>query len=73
MKAFSSKQFLGIMDMVLFDEDIPKYIKEDVSNRVHDWCSRGGKETDHYITMQYEYLLRIKEFVNRNKAENNKK
>ena len=55
--------------MVLFDEDIPKYVKEDVSKRVHDWCSRGGKETDHYITMQYEYLLRIKEFVNRNKVK----
>ena len=30
MKAFSSKEFLGIMDMVLFDEDIPKHVKEDV-------------------------------------------
>ena len=69
MKAFSSKQFLGIIDMVLFDEDIPKHVKEDVAGRVHDWCSRGGKETDHYITMQYEYLLRIKEFVNRNKVK----
>ena len=69
MKAFSSKEFLGIMDMVLFDEDIPKHVKEDVSNRVYDWCSRGGKETDHYITMQYEYLLRFKEFVNRNKVK----
>ena len=26
MKAFSSKEFLGIMDMVLFDEDIPELI-----------------------------------------------
>ena len=69
MKAFSSKEFLGIMDMVLFDEDIPKHVKEDVSNRVHDWCSRGGKETDHYITMQYEYLLRAKEFFSSNKIK----
>lgn len=57
------------MDMVLFDEDIPKHVKEDVSNRVHDWCSRGGKETDDYITAQYQYLLRVKESVNKKKAE----
>ena len=69
MKAFSSKEFLGIMDMVLFDEDIPKYVKEDVSKRVYDWCSRGGSETDSYIAAQYQYLLRIKEFVNRNKGQ----
>ena len=70
MKAFSSKEFLGIMDMVLFDEDIPVNVKKDVSNRVHDWCSRGGKETDHYITMQYQYLLRVKESINKNASIN---
>ena len=69
MKAFSSKEFLGIMDMVLFDEDIPKHVKEDVSKRVYDWCSRGGSETDSYIAAQYQYLLRVKEFVNRNKVK----
>ena len=64
MKAFSSKQFLGIMDMVLFDEDIPKYVKEDVSKRVHDWLSvEGHSETDSYIKRQYEYLLKIKEII----------
>ena len=34
MKAFSSKQFLGIMDMILFDDEIPANVKEDVSKRV---------------------------------------
>ena len=70
MKAFSSKQFLGIMDMVLFDEDIPKHVKEDVSKRVYDWCSRGGSETDSYIAAQYQYLLRVKESINKNASIN---
>ena len=26
MKAFSSKEFLGIMDMILFDDEIPKHV-----------------------------------------------
>ena len=69
MKAFSSKEFLGIMDMVLFDEDIPVNVKKEVSNRVYDWCSRGGKETDHYITRECEDVLRIREFVKRNKVK----
>ena len=70
MKAFSSKEFLGIMDMVLFDEDIPVNVKKDVSNRVHDWCSRGGSETDSYIAAQYQYLLRVKESINKNASIN---
>ena len=64
MKAFSSKEFLGIMDMILFDEDIPKHVKEDVSKRVHDWLSvEGHSETDDYVKRQYEYLLKVKESI----------
>ena len=65
MKAISSQEFLGIMDMVLFDEDIPKHVKEDVSKRVYDWCSRGGSETDSYIAAQYQYLLIVNENINK--------
>ena len=64
MKAFSSKEFLGIMDMILFDEDIPSNVKKDVSKRVHDWISvEGHSETDDYIKNQYSYLLRVKESI----------
>ena len=70
MRVFSSREFLGIKDMVLFDEDIPKHVKEDVSKRVYDWCSRGGSETDRYIAAQYQYLLRVKESINKNASIN---
>ena len=64
MKAFSSKEFLGIMDMILFDDDIPVNVKKDVSKRVHDWLSvEGHSETDDYIKNQYQYLLRVKESI----------
>ena len=63
MRTFSSKEFLGIMDMILFDDEIPANVKEDVSKRVYDWCSRGGSETDDYIKNQYQYLLRVKESI----------
>lgn len=64
MKAFSSKEFLGIMDMILFDDDIPVNVKKDVSKRVHDWLSvEGHIETDDYIKNQYSYLLRVKESI----------
>ena len=64
MRVFSSREFLGIKDMVLFDEDIPKHVKEDVSKRVHDWLSvEGHSETDSYIAAQYQYLLRVKESI----------
>ena len=66
MKAFSSKEFLGIMDMILFDDDIPVNVKKDVSKRVHDWISvEGHSETDSYIAAQYQYLLRVKENINK--------
>ena len=64
MKAFSSKEFLGIIDMILFDEDIPVNVKKDVSKRVHDWVNvEGHSETDDYVKRQYEYLLRVKESI----------
>ena len=66
MKAFSSKEFLGIMDMILFDEDIPVNVKKDVSKRVYDWVSvEGHSETDSYIAAQYQYLLRVKGNINK--------
>ena len=71
MRVFSSREFLGIKDMVLFDEDIPKHVKEDVSKRVHDWLSvEGHSETDSYIAAQYQYLLRVKESINKNASRN---
>ena len=70
MRVFSSREFLGIKDMVLFDNDIPEHVKEDVSKRVHDWCSSGGGETDDYIKNQYQYLLRVKESINKNASIN---
>ena len=64
MKAFSSKEFLGIMDMILFDDDIPVNVKKDVSKRVHDWLSvEGHNETDDYIKNQHSYLLKVKESI----------
>ena len=64
MRVFSSREFLGIKDMVLFDEDIPKHVKEDVSKRVHDWLSvEGHSEADDYVKNQYSYLLRVKESI----------
>ena len=64
MKAFSSKEFLGIMDMILFDEDIPVNVKKDVSKRVYDWVSvEGHSETDDYVKNQYKYLLKVKESI----------
>lgn len=64
MRAFSSKEFLGIMDMVLFDEDIPVNVKKDVSKRVYDWVSvEGHSETDDYVKNQYKYLLKVKESI----------
>lgn len=64
MRTFSSKEFLGIMDMILFDDEIPVNVKKDVSKRVYDWVSvEGHSETDSYIKRQYEYLLKIKEII----------
>lgn len=69
MRAFSSREFLGIMEIIVFDEDIPKEIKEDVNNRVYQWCTRGGAETDPYIKTQYSYLLEMKELYSKKNLE----
>ena len=61
--------FMNILEIIVFDKDIPSSVRQDVSKRISDVYSAGEKETDHYITMQYEYLLRVKEFVNRNKVK----
>ena len=71
MRTFSSKEFLGIMDMILFDDEIPVNVKKDVSKRVYDWVSvEGHSETDSYIAAQYQYLLRVKENINKNASIN---
>ena len=70
MKAFSSKEFLGIMDMILFDDEIPANVKKDVSKRVHDWCSRGGSETDSYTAPQYHSLSSATESTNKKASIN---
>lgn len=56
-------EFIGIMEIVMFDDDIPTHVKLDVSKRVTDWCKSGGSETDTYIKRQYEYLLEVKENI----------
>ncbi len=61
--------FMNILELIVFDKDIPAFVKTDVTKRITDWCSTGGRETDHYITMQYEYLLRAKEFFSSNKVK----
>ena len=60
------REFIGLMDILLYDEIIPHMYKADVAKRVNDWCAAGGKETDDYVKRQYEYLLRVKEMI-RNK------
>ena len=56
-------EFIGLMDILLYDEIIPYYYKADVAKRVNDYCGAGGKETDPYIATQYNYLLRVKEMI----------
>lgn len=54
-------EFLGIMQIIAFDENIPDYVKDDVSKRINDWCKAGGSETDDYVKRQYYYLLEVGE------------
>ena len=64
------REFIGLMDILLYDEVIPYYYKQDVAKRVNDYCGAGGKETDPYIANQYYYLLRVKEMIqNKNIAK----
>ena len=56
--------FTRIYDMILNDNEIPHYIKQDVLKRVQDWFEAGKSLDDDYIKNQYEYLLRVKEASN---------
>ena len=59
----SMSEFIGLMDILLYDTEIPHVYKQDVAKRVSDYCGAGGKETDPYIATQYNYLLRVKEMI----------
>ena len=59
----SMREFIGLMDILLYDTEIPHVYKQDVAKRVNDYCGAGGKETDQYIATQYNYLLRVKEMI----------
>ena len=59
----SMSEFIGLMDILLYDEIIPYYYKADVAKRLNDCVKAGGKETDTYIATQYNYLLRVKEMI----------
>ena len=59
----SMSEFIGLMDILLYDTEIPHIYKQDVAKRVNDYCGAGGKETDPYIATQYNYLLRVKEMI----------
>lgn len=59
------REFMYLLDMILYDKEIPHHVKQDVVKRVNDWCERGGSETDDYVKNQYYYLLRVKESINR--------
>ena len=64
------REFIGLMDILLHDTEIPHMYKQDVIKRVNDYCGAGGKETDPYIANQYYYLLRVKEMIqNKNIAK----
>ena len=64
------REFIGLMDILLYDTEIPHMYKQDAIKRVNDWCSAGGKETDDYVKNQYYYLLRVKEMIqNKNIAK----
>ena len=57
------REFIGLMDILLYDEEIPHHYKNDVIKRVNDWIAGGGKETDDYVKRQYYYLLKVKEMI----------
>ena len=59
----SMSEFIGLMDILLYDTEIPHIYKQDVAKRVNDWCGAGGKETDDYVKNQYYYLLRIRDMI----------
>nr|DAV13460.1 MAG TPA: hypothetical protein [Caudoviricetes sp.] len=38
---------------------IPVSVLQDVKSRISDWLASGGKETDHYIQQQIDYLKAV--------------
>ena len=62
------REFIGLMDILLYDEEIPHHYKNDVIKRVTDWIKAGGNETDPYIANQYHYLLRVREMIKNREA-----
>lgn len=58
------REFMYLMDLLMYDKEIPHHIKQDVLKRTLDWISLGGTETDDYVKNQYRYLMAIKESLN---------
>ncbi|BBK77341.1 DUF6877 family protein [Clostridium butyricum] len=44
-----------IQDLVNKSDMIPTVALRDISGRISDWLSSGGKETDPYIKQQFRY------------------
>ena len=57
------REFIGLMDILIYDEIIPHHYKADVAKRVNDWIAAGHSETDDYVKRQYYYLLRVKDMM----------
>lgn len=55
------REFMYLMDLLMYDKEIPKEVKQDTLKRVLDWIELGGSETDEYVKNQYRYLVRVKE------------
>lgn len=55
------REFMYLMDLLMYDKEIPKEVKKDTLKRVLDWIELGGSETDEYVKNQYRYLVRVKE------------
>ena len=43
---------------------IPINVLQDVDNRISDWRSMGGKDSDPYIQQQLRYLKRVELIAN---------
>lgn len=61
-------EFIGLMDILIYDEIIPYYYKADVAKRLNDWIKAGGKTTDDYVKRQYRYLLRVRKMIKNREA-----
>ena len=55
------REFMYLMDLLMYDKEIPKEVKQDTLKRVLDWIELGGSETDDYVKNQYRYLMAVKE------------